>query len=64
MSTDIDGIATGLQSMHDIWANTIEVVLAIYLLEVQVGVACIFVAIPAVGMGSLSLERNGLKKAN
>lgn len=49
MSTDIDGIATGLLSMHDLWANLVEIGLGIYLLQRQVGAACIFVVIPGIG---------------
>lgn len=59
MSTDIDTIATGLQNMHNIWANLIGVALGVYLLQRQVGVACIFVLIPAASkqsIGSLDLR--------
>lgn len=48
MSTDIDGIASGLQSTHDIWASVIELGLGVYLLERQVGVACFLILVPAV----------------
>ena len=40
MSADIERIANGWQSMNEIWANSIEVGLAIYLLERQLGAAC------------------------
>lgn len=40
MSADIEQITTGMQTMHEIWANVFEVVLAIYLLQRQLGVAC------------------------
>jgi len=40
MSADIERITNGWQTMHEIWANIIEVGLAIYLLERQLGVAC------------------------
>ncbi|KAL1591926.1 hypothetical protein SLS60_011518 [Paraconiothyrium brasiliense] len=50
MSADIERIVTGMQTGHEIWANTIEVGLAIYLLQRQLGVAC---AIP-VGVAVLS----------
>ena len=49
MSADIERIVQGWQWMHDIWADVIEIGLAIYLLERQLGVAC---AIPiAVSVG-------------
>ena len=40
MSADIERITNGWQTMHEIWANIIEVALAIYLLERQLGAAC------------------------
>jgi ATP-binding cassette subfamily C (CFTR/MRP) protein 1 len=49
MSADIERITTGWQTMHELWANLIEVGLAIYLLEIQLGAAC---AVPiAVALG-------------
>ena len=52
MSADIERIVTGWQTMHEIWANIIEIALAIYLLERQLGAAC---AVPlAVSIGTLS----------
>ncbi|KAH8701351.1 P-loop containing nucleoside triphosphate hydrolase protein [Phaeosphaeriaceae sp. PMI808] len=58
MSADIERIVLGVQSMHEIWANAIEISIAIYLLKRQLGIACIIpvaVAIaPAVSlMGSM-----------
>ncbi|KAJ5091867.1 hypothetical protein NUU61_006737 [Penicillium alfredii] len=40
MSADIERITQGWQTLHDIWANIIEIALAIYLLERQLGVSC------------------------
>jgi hypothetical protein len=40
MSADIERIVMGMQTMHELWSNTIEVALAIYLLERQLGAAC------------------------
>lgn len=48
MSTDVDGIASGLQKIHDIWASFIELGLAVYLLQRQVGAACFLVLVPAI----------------
>lgn len=41
MSADIERIVTGMQTGHEIWANIIEVGIAIYLLQQQLGVACL-----------------------
>ena len=53
MSADIERITNGWQTMHEIWANCVEVALAIYLLERQLGSAC---ALPiAIAIGKLFL---------
>ena len=41
MSTDVDRIASSLQTVHEIWANFFELGIALYLLERQVGVATV-----------------------
>jgi ATP-binding cassette, subfamily C (CFTR/MRP), member 1 len=41
MSADIERIVQGWQTMHEMWASLIEVGIAIYLLERQLGVACV-----------------------
>jgi ATP-binding cassette, subfamily C (CFTR/MRP), member 1 len=52
MNADIERIYTGWQTMHEIWANIIEIGLAIYLLQRQLGVAC---AIPiGISLGEIS----------
>ncbi|KAK6086081.1 ABC multidrug transporter [Seiridium cupressi] len=48
MSTDVDGISTAIQQMHEIWASVVELAVAVYLLERQIGPACFLVVIPAV----------------
>lgn len=39
MSTDISRVVGGIQNVHEVWANTIEVALAAWLLERQLGAA-------------------------
>ncbi|KUI69993.1 Multidrug resistance-associated protein 1 [Cytospora mali] len=39
MSTDVQRITDGMNPLHDLWANTIEVVLAAWLLQRQLGAA-------------------------
>ncbi|KAH1363877.1 hypothetical protein KXX63_005425 [Aspergillus fumigatus] len=41
MSADIERIVQGWQTIHDIWGNAAEIALAIYLLERELGVACV-----------------------
>lgn len=41
MSADVERITQGWQTMHEIWANSAEIGLAIYLLERQLGISCI-----------------------
>ncbi|TAQ85919.1 hypothetical protein B7494_g5754 [Chlorociboria aeruginascens] len=51
MSADIERITTGWQTIHEMWANIIEIGLAIYLLQRQLGAACaIPVAVAIVSM--------------
>lgn len=41
MSADVERIAQGWQTMHEIWANVAEIAVAILLLEGQLGVSCL-----------------------
>ncbi|KAI9928790.1 hypothetical protein MW887_002008 [Aspergillus wentii] len=41
MSADIERITNGWQTMHDLWGNALEIGVAIFLLERQLGVACV-----------------------
>lgn len=41
MSADVERITQGWQTMHEIWANSVEIGLAIYLLERQLGISCV-----------------------
>ncbi|KGO72305.1 ABC transporter, integral membrane type 1 [Penicillium expansum] len=45
MGTDVERIASGFRSIHEMWASLIDIAVAIYLLERQLGVACL---VPAV----------------
>ena len=40
MSADVERIVQGWHTMHEIWANAIEIAVAIILLEKQLGIAC------------------------
>ena len=41
MSTDVERITNGTTHIHETWANIVEVAIAIWLLERQLGVACV-----------------------
>ncbi|KAJ3549386.1 hypothetical protein NM208_g529 [Fusarium decemcellulare] len=41
MSADIERIDTGWRTAHDVWANLLEIVVAVYLLGRQLGLACL-----------------------
>ncbi|KAL4815395.1 ABC transporter [Aspergillus spinulosporus] len=45
MGTDVERIVSGFRSVHELWASLSEVGIAVYLLERQVGVACLVPAI-------------------
>ena len=49
MSADIERIDNGWRTMHEIWANLVEIGVAIYLLERQLGVACLIPVATALG---------------
>ena len=49
MSADVERITQGWQTMHEIWANSVEIGLAIYLLERQLGISCIVPVCVALG---------------
>ncbi|KFA71226.1 hypothetical protein S40288_03837 [Stachybotrys chartarum IBT 40288] len=41
MSADIERIDMGWRTMHEIWANLVEIGIALYLLQRQLGIACL-----------------------
>lgn len=41
MSTDVERITDGLRPLHDFWASIIQMGVALYLLERQMGLACL-----------------------
>jgi ATP-binding cassette subfamily C (CFTR/MRP) protein 1 len=49
MSADMERIVQGWQTIHENWANAIEVALAIYLLEQQLGIACVVPVAVSIG---------------
>jgi hypothetical protein len=53
MSTDVERIAHCLQLFHNLWATPMELVIAVYLLEKQIGAACAIPVILALGTSSL-----------
>ncbi|KAF2742355.1 P-loop containing nucleoside triphosphate hydrolase protein [Sporormia fimetaria CBS 119925] len=67
MSADVERIVTGMQTAHEIWSNTVEVIVAIYLLSRQLGAACavpigvaIFSLVGSLGATSLVMKRQAL----
>ena len=49
MSADIERISNGWQTMNEIWANLVEIGVAVYLLERQLGIACLIPVATAIG---------------
>lgn len=41
MSTDVERITEGLRPLHDFWASIIQICISLYLLQQQMGVACV-----------------------
>lgn len=48
MSTDVEGVAEALNSIHDLWSAFLELPVGIYLLYRQVGIPSLFVLVPAI----------------
>ena len=58
-STDIDRICSSFENIHELWANPIEIGIALWLLERQLGVACVAPAIVVIcELPSVSWIRN------
>lgn len=49
MSTDVQRIVDGLKYIHEIWANVIQIAVATYLLEGELGYACVGPVSVAIG---------------
>jgi ATP-binding cassette subfamily C (CFTR/MRP) protein 1 len=41
MSTDVEVICQGVGSLHDMWCSVVEAAIAVWLLQRQLGIACI-----------------------
>jgi hypothetical protein len=52
MSADIERIVTGMQTAHEVWSNTLEVAIAIFLLQRELGAACAIPIGVAIGTSS------------
>jgi ATP-binding cassette, subfamily C (CFTR/MRP), member 1 len=49
MSTDVERIAETWNFVNELWANLIQALIAIWLLEQQLGVACIYPVLISLG---------------
>ena len=58
MSADIERIDTGWRTAHDVWANLIEIVIAVYLLGRQLGLACLIPVGAAICKPPSQVNRN------
>lgn len=59
MSADIERIDMGWRTAHDIWANLVEIGVAVYLLQRQLGVACLIPVGTAIGKSIFELVTTG-----
>jgi hypothetical protein len=50
MGTDVERIVANLKNMHEAWASIIELVVATWLLEREVGVACLIPLVISLGI--------------
>ena len=56
MSVDVERICMVSQEMHQSWASLIELGLAIFLLERQLGIACLAPVILALGISRCTIN--------
>lgn len=49
MSTDVEQTIRGLIDLHEMWANVVQVAIATWLLEIELGAACVGPVIIALG---------------
>jgi hypothetical protein len=56
MGTDVERICNSLQSFHECWISVIEIAVAVYLLERQVGVTCVVPTVVSLGLFMISFS--------
>lgn len=63
MGTDIERIIQGLKDFHELWANTIQVALSIWLLYREMGAACVAPAVVAAicSLGALAMSASAAR---
>lgn len=49
MSTDVERIAETWSFVNEIWASLIQALIAVWLLEKQIGIACVYPVLISVG---------------
>lgn len=55
MSADVERVGTGLRNLHELWASTIEIALALWLIQGQLGVSAVAAALVTICKSSTSL---------
>lgn len=58
ISSDVGQICSAFESFHEIWANVVELGLAIWLLELELGVGCLGPVAAVIGMLSNTFPPN------
>lgn len=56
MTTDVETIVAAGASIHDMWANMIELPIGIYLLHRQIGNPSLLVLVPTIGKWMLACK--------
>ena len=50
MSTDVERVVRGLREVHELWANVVQIALGTWLLEREIGAACVAPVLVAAGV--------------
>lgn len=54
MSSDVDGLTSGVKEIHEVWGCAVDLVLSMYLLHREIGLASFLVVVPAAACFFLS----------
>lgn len=60
MGTDVERIVQKFRSLHETWAGPVEVAVGVFLLERQLGVACLIPAVISIRMSETNMPRLNL----
>jgi hypothetical protein len=64
MTADVERVGSGMRQMHEVWASIVEVGLALWLLEIHLGVATVAAIVVSLGMCESHKFKTSTKTCN